>query len=141
MPKPKPVSGLVIRYDYLWRNEARRGQRDGSKDRPCVVVVAIQSVQGGDLRTLVAAVTHTEPDAGEGIEIPQKVKRHLGLDSDRSWIIVSEVNEIDWSDPGIIPVSNAKWEYGFVPATLAAALRDAILTRMTQKNLQITRRK
>ena len=141
MPKPKPVSGLVIRYDYLWRNEARRGQRDGSKDRPCVVVVAIQSVQGGDFRTLVAAVTHTEPEPEEGIEMPTKVKRHLGLDKDPSWIIVSEVNEIDWSDPGIIPVSNAKWEYGFVPAALATALRDAILNRMTQKNLQITRRK
>jgi hypothetical protein len=141
VPKPEPASGLVIRYDYLWRDEAKRGQRDGSKDRPCVIVVAIQNVQGGDFRTLVAAVTHTEPEPEEGIEMPTKVKRHLGLDKDPSWIIVSEVNEIDWSDPGIIPASKEKWEYGFVPAPLAAALRDAILARMTKKNLQIIRRK
>jgi hypothetical protein len=37
----------------------------------------------------VAPVTHTPPhDPTVAIEIPSKVERHLGLDGERSWIIL-----------------------------------------------------
>jgi hypothetical protein len=41
---PEPVPGLVIGYAYLWRDEAPRGQDKGLKDRPCVIVLAVQAV-------------------------------------------------------------------------------------------------
>jgi hypothetical protein len=36
----------------------------------------------------------------EAVEIPAVVKRHLGLDEARSWIVVSEINRFIW--PGRI---------------------------------------
>ena len=141
MQKPEPASGLVIRYDYLWRSEAKRGQQDGSKDRPCAIVVAIESRGGSDFRALVAAITHSEPAPGDGLEIPIRIKRHLGLDSERSWIILSELNEIDWSDPGIIPIAKNRWVYGFLPAAFAEQLRDQVRDRIRTARSPVTRRK
>jgi hypothetical protein len=39
MVLPVPHPGQVIRYAYLWWNEARRGREDGTKDRPCSIVL------------------------------------------------------------------------------------------------------
>jgi hypothetical protein len=33
------LPGQVIRYAYLWWNEARVGRGDGVKDRPCGIVL------------------------------------------------------------------------------------------------------
>ena len=140
MQKPAPASGLVIRYDYLWRDQAKRGRQEGSKDRPCAVVIATTRADGGH-RALVAAITHSEPAAGDGILLPPRVKQHLGLDADRSWIIVSELNEIDWTDPGIIPVSRSQWTYGFLPRPLAQALLDAVRAKAKAGPLPMTKRK
>ena len=38
LPDPKP--GLVIRYSFLWSHERDRGAIEGSKDRPCAIVLA-----------------------------------------------------------------------------------------------------
>ncbi|WP_156906350.1 growth inhibitor PemK [Novosphingobium acidiphilum] len=121
-------------------NAARRGQIDGSKDRPCAVIVAVTETDGRK-RALVCAITHSEPQLHEGVEIPAAIKRHLGLDSDRSWIILSEFNEIDWTDPGIIPARPNQWVYGFVPAPFAEKLRDLARTKIMEARATITRRK
>ena len=86
--KPEPAD--VLSYAYLWADEAAKGQEEGLKDRPSIVVVARQ-VRGDHLELLVAPITHREPPAGEGVELPPPVKHHLGLDRDRSWIIESLV--------------------------------------------------
>jgi len=39
MALPVPQPGQVIRYAYLWWNEARIGREDGTKDRPCGIVL------------------------------------------------------------------------------------------------------
>lgn len=95
----------------------------------------------GGHRALVAAITHSEPAAGDGILLPPRVKQHLGLDAERSWIIVSELNEIDWTDPGIIPVSPSQWAYGFLPRPLAQALLDAVRAKAKAGPLPMTKRK
>ena len=33
MSLPKPVPGLVLRYNYLWGDEAATGQIEASKER------------------------------------------------------------------------------------------------------------
>jgi hypothetical protein len=38
---PTPEPGLVIRYSYLWHAEARDGKEEGSKDRRCVIILAL----------------------------------------------------------------------------------------------------
>lgn len=140
MTKPDPSLGLVIRYDYLWRDEEKRGRTEGAKDRPCAVVVAT-SPPITPPRALVAAITHTKPENNQGVEIPPRVKQHLGLDTERSWIIISEVNEIHWTDPGIIPVSAERWEYGFLPQMLAQTVLDAIRALDARKTIPIVKRK
>jgi hypothetical protein len=57
-PAPKP--GLVIRYSFLWSHEAAAGADEGSKDRPCAIIVATRMVDG-EVRTIVAPITHLEP--------------------------------------------------------------------------------
>jgi len=65
----------------------------------------------------VLPITHHAPaDPGSAVEIPLPVKRHLGLDDDRSWIVVAEGNEFLW--PGYdlrkLPHSE-RYDYGFLP--------------------------
>jgi len=52
LPIPKP--GLVIRYSFLWNNEKAKGTVEGSKDRPCAIVVAVKRTADGDIDTIVA---------------------------------------------------------------------------------------
>ena len=49
------------------------------------------------------------------------VKRRLGLDEARSWIVVSEINRFIWPGPDLRPVSRAepdRFEYGFLTPAL-----------------------
>lgn len=135
MKKPQPSVGLVIRYDYLWRDEARHGRQEGAKDRPCAIVIA-RSGEGLDAMVWLAPITHTPPtDATAAIEIPAKVKAHLGLDDARSWIVTSEINGVAWSDPGIVPVGKSRWDYGLLPPKLAKAVVDRVVERFRAKRL------
>jgi hypothetical protein len=97
MAFPEPQPGLVISYAYLWHHEHRAGREEGVKDRPCVVILAVQSAADGTTMVRVAPVTHSPPDnPATAVELPQAVKRHLGLDADRSWVVIDEVNEFTW---------------------------------------------
>src|SRR4051812_33339238 len=82
---PEPAD--VLSYSYLWAREAAEGEESGRKDRPVVVVVALEA-RGDRTQLLVAPITHGEPSRpGDAVEIPTSVKRHLGLDRARSWIV------------------------------------------------------
>lgn len=83
MPLPVPRPGLVISYSYLWADQARAGDGEGRKDRPCVVVVAVVDREG-DTLVYVAPVTHSRPMGDEAIALPPPVKRHLNLDAEAS---------------------------------------------------------
>lgn len=117
MAIPTPEPGLVISYAYLWEQEALAGQEEGLKDRPCVIVLAMEREATGETWITVLPITHRPPDqAGAGVEIPRAVKQHLRLDDQRSWIIVSEGDRFVW--PGYdlrkVPGSN-DYHYGFLP--------------------------
>lgn len=121
MALPDPRLGLVISYSYLWHHEHNTGRDEGTKSRPCVIVLAIKRPADGTLMVRVAPVTHRPPGvAAAALEIPRAVKRHLGLDDERSWIILDEVNEFVW--PGFelrpIPPSHDRFAYGFLPPRL-----------------------
>lgn len=61
--------------------------------------------KGDAVRVTVAAVTHTQPHADTiALEMPPKVKQHLGLDDARSWIVLDEVNQFDWPGFDLRPV-------------------------------------
>src|ERR1700686_1249298 len=116
MALPEPEPGLVISYAYLWHREHQGGWEEGRKDRPCVIVLATASASDGATVVTVLPVTHRLPDdADAAVEIPQGVKELLGLDMERSWVVVSEGNKFVW--PGYdlrrVPGTPTRYEYGF----------------------------
>lgn len=130
MTWPTPQPGLVVRYSYLWQREAAAGREEGVKDRPCAVVLAHMD-EGGDTRVYVLPITHYPPSSDEdGVEIPQAIKRRIGLDGERSWVVVSEANIFDWPGPdlrflpGQGPESAA---YGFLSVGFFRLVRDRFL--------------
>ena len=58
------------------------------------------------------------------------MKRHLGLDEARSWIILDEVNEFAWPGFDLRPIlsSRERFAYGFLPPRLF----DQLLARLAQ---------
>lgn len=120
MAMPKPQLGLVISYAYLWHHEHRSGQEEGVKDRPCVIILAMRSEADGTTLVRVVPVTHSLPDdPARASELPRAVKRHLGLDSERSWIVIDEVNEFTWPGYDLRPIgrSHDQFAYGFPSAS------------------------
>ncbi|OWK18671.1 growth inhibitor PemK [Mesorhizobium amorphae CCBAU 01583] len=120
MPLPDPQLGLVISYAYLWHHEHQAGQDEGRKDRPCVIVLAVERGADGLIVTVVP-VTHVPPtDPLLAIELPPAVKRHLGLDGERSWVMLHEGNRFAWPGYDLRPVPHSadRYDYGLLPPRL-----------------------
>jgi hypothetical protein len=138
LPFPQPVPGLVLRYSYLWEAEHRRGQEEGVKDRPCAVVLVVTNDQGSDVVT-VLPITHTPPsDPAVAIEIPHATKQRLGLDDERSWVVIAEANRFTWPGPDLRMLSSgdpASVAYGLLPRALFREIGkkfgDAIEARLS----------
>jgi hypothetical protein len=129
---PEPREGLVIRHSYLWSREHQAGQEEGIKDRPCAIIISIMST-GGRQRVLVAPVTHSPPD-----NPAEETKKRLGLDAERSWIVVSEANRFTWPGPDLRPIPGRDLStiaYGMLPPTFFRQVRDAFLARFTHGSI------
>jgi hypothetical protein len=128
MSIPTPEPGLIISYAYLWDYEAQSGREEGRKDRPCVITLAVQREPGGETLVTVLPVTHRPPaDNGAGVEIPRAVKRHLGLDDERSWIIVSEGDQFVWPGYDLRKVRGSdRYDYGFLPPAFFSSVLVAL---------------
>ncbi len=117
MPLPNPEPGLVITYAYLWHHEQLAGQDEGRKHRPAVVVLVTQQTDGDAIEVTVLPMTHRPPDnPAWAIEIPLPVKRHLGLDNSRSWIVLAEGNDFLWPGYDLQKTPGGeRYDYGFLP--------------------------
>jgi hypothetical protein len=124
---PRPEAGLVVRYSYLWHADHQRGQEEGVKDRPCAIILAVAAKDQAGARVWLLPVTHHPPaDIDAAIEIPPVVKQRLGLDSERSWIILGEWNECRWPSPDVRVIGRGKdasFAYGFLPPRFFDHLR------------------
>ena len=134
MPLPKtPFPGMVVRYSFLWSSEARAGETEGRKDRPCVVVTAVAGTGDGRCRVRVLPITHRPAEPSRSVAIPQKVKRHLGLDSDASWVLLDEVNEFIWPGVDLRPVSRLRpgvWTFGVLPLEIFNEIREKLRSQI-----------
>jgi hypothetical protein len=126
---PTPEAGLVIAYAYLWRRDHQAGQDEARKDRPSVIVLAVEDQETGEPVVTVLPITHSAPAmSGAAVEIPPAIKRHLGLDDQRSWVVVVEGNEFIW--PGYDLRKNprtGRYDYGFLPPRFFRQVLDAFL--------------
>lgn len=139
MSWPLPRPGLVVRYAYLWAREAREGRDEGAKDRPCAVVLVV--IRDDDApRGRVLPITRSAPsDPSDGLEIPQVTKKRLGLDAERSWVVLTEANDFVWPGPDLRPVvpgDLGSAAYGFLPPGFFRMLRDRLLARYRSKRLR-----
>lgn len=129
MALPDPAPGLVIGYAYLWRDEALAGREEGRKDRPCVIILSVETKDSQTVVT-VAPITHSPPDRPEHVvEIPPATKARLGLDGARSWIVAADLNRFVWPGVDLRPTKHgeAEYAYGLLPAALYRDLRDKVL--------------
>jgi hypothetical protein len=135
---PTPIPGLVICYSYLWAREHKKGAEEGLKARPSAIVAARQIVEGREVVTVVP-ITHTPPEnPDDAVEIPPALKAHLGLDDQRSWIVVTETNDFLWPGPDLRPVPGKKptrFAYGMLPPRFFAHIRDKILQAHLRRKL------
>ena len=143
MSWPDPRPGLVIRYSYLWQREHAAGREEGVKDRPCAIVVAI-SGEDGDKTVYVLPITHAQPsDLADAVELPRTTKVRLGLDSERSWVVVSEGNSFIWPGPdlrlrpGQGPESVA---YGMLPPAIFNVVKQRFFTRVQARRAGVVKR-
>lgn len=143
MSWPEPTPGLVVRYSYLWRREALLGQEEGRKVRPCAVVLVVLE-EGRKPKVRVLPITRTPPnDPADALELPPLTKQRLGLDDDRSWIVLSEANDFLWPGPdlhfrpGQGPASTA---IGHLPPGLMKLLLARLHVRRRERRLLISTR-
>lgn len=144
MAFPEPVPGLVISYSYLWWREHERGQEEGVKDRSCAIVSAVARDQGQQLVT-VLPVTHTPPaDPGLAVEIPYVTKQRLGLDTERSWVVLTEANRFVWPGPDLRirePRSDPpSVVYGLLPRALFKEITGKFIKAAASGATRIARR-
>jgi hypothetical protein len=142
MPIPNPEPGLVISYAYLWHREHQAGREEGQKDRPSVIILAVERDADDAIVVTVLPITHSAPsDPASAVEIPLPVKRHLGLDDDASWIVVAEGNEFRW--PGYdlrkLPHSD-RYDYGFLPPRFFSQVIEAFVDRYRTGRRNVTPR-
>ncbi len=142
MSWPVPRPGLVIRYSYLWQSEARQGREEGVKDRPCAIILVLLR-EGEHPIVRVLPVTHSPPaDPTDALEIPLPTKQRLGLDSERSWVILSEANDFIWPGPDLRPAVGgdpSTVAYGMLPPRFMAVLRERLARRRREKLAVTTR--
>jgi len=140
---PKPIPGLVVRYRYLWASEFDLGREEGLKDRPCAIILAVER-RANKAIVVVLPITHSPPSSpADAFELPLSTKRRLGLDDDRSWVVLTEANEFTWpgfdlrpiepNDPGAV-------SYGELPAKLFRNLRSAFVEAFRSKRTRLVPR-
>ena len=105
-----------------------------------VVLGAI--IRRGRTQLLVAPITHSPPERStDAVEIPANVKSQLGLDRDRSWIVVTELNRFIWPGPDlrVVPGGESPF-YDMLPDWLFVRVRDALARHARAGRLKITKR-
>ena len=138
---PQPTD--VLSYAYLWHHEAKRGIEEGAKDQPVVVVISRAERKGGTELLVVPVTTKKPAHPGDGIEMPQRVKTHLGLDAERCWIMVTEVNRFIWPGPDVRPLREGGQDtpfYGAIPQKLFDPVLAAVIKAAEAGRLPITKR-
>ena len=139
MSLPPPRPGLVISYSFLWADEHRQGLEEGRKARPCAIVAARQMIEGREIVT-VLPITHASPsEPSDALELPVGLKAHLGLDGERSWVLVTQINDFIWPGPDLRPISRAQpsvFHYGMLPPRFFAHLRTMLLQAHANRRLR-----
>ncbi|WP_412177188.1 hypothetical protein [Mesorhizobium sp. ZC-5] len=109
------------------------------KDRPCAVVLALPGQN-----IVVLPITHSPPPKEQAaLEIPEPIKRRLRLDSERSWVILTEANLFSWPGPDLRPRINGDLStiaYGLLPRSFFYAIRAEFLRGVRDRTTRLVPR-
>jgi len=141
----EPTPGLVIRYDFLWKDDHDAGLVHGRKDRPCTIILVSEPRENDAREVIVCAISHMPPDRdAAAVEIPHKVAQHLGLDDERMWIKTDQVNVFQWEEGrlpfGVTPAREGEWSFGVMPFQLAKAAFDQVRERSQEQTIAVVPR-
>lgn len=108
-----------------------------------MVVVAIEKRTHGTQLIVVPVTTRPPRDGDAAIEMPERVRRHLGLGEARSWIVADEYNLFTWPGPDIRPIRRGHDidpRYGAIPGKLFEQVRTLMLDVARPGRLKVVRR-
>ncbi len=74
---------------------------------------------------------------------PQATKQRLGLDAERSWVMLSEANRFVWPSPDLRPLHGedaASVAYGLLPYRLSEEIRQKFIAYLKAHRVQIVPR-
>ena len=67
----------------------------------------------------------------------------LGLDDERSWVVLTELNQFVWPGPDLRPVSEGDAStvlYGYLPAGIFRTIRDRLAANIRAGKLRSVKR-
>lgn len=142
MGNDRPVTGLVVRYHYLWAREQERGEETGRKAKPACVVVPLGTRPGA---VVLFPVATQPPTAGRlAIEIPETERRRLSLRGDGpNWIILDEANgDVMPGSYHLEPVSRLPMEfaYGRLSQAFMRVVLRTVATALRNRSMRIVAR-
>ena len=143
MPLPFPEPGLVVSYSYLWDAEYRRGREEGVKDRPCAVILVSVDDEGDSVVTVLPISRSAPADPDLAVEVPATTKRRLGLDDERSWVVLTEANRFVWPRPDLSPArpgDAASMAYGLLPFRLFETIRQKFIAAIRARRARVVPR-
>lgn len=120
-----PRVGEVIPYWYLWWREHERGEDSGRKARPCVVIAAAGPDANRPLLAVLPLTTSPPSAERTAVEMPSRIKQHLGLDGAQVWVVCDEQNEFQWPGFDIARTRTGAPSFGGVPDRFLAMLIEA----------------
>lgn len=128
MSLPDPRPGLVVGYDFLFREQADAGMENASKPHPAAIILVLdENVQ---TRVSLVAISHSPPSPSEApyrLNLNPSECRAMGLDSADHWINLRDINSFDW--PGYDLVRSApggNYVYGNMPKSTFIRVVDAL---------------
>jgi hypothetical protein len=94
--------GHVIAYEYLWASQ-ENATEDGRAAYPAAIIMARDDLGPAPI-AYALGISHSPPKEGQrAMLMPPKLKRHLGLDDEPSWIYTDQLNVFVWPGPDLRP--------------------------------------
>jgi hypothetical protein len=88
------------------------------------VLAIVAHLDDGMPAVRVVPITHNPPNnPDDAIEIPPATKRRLGLDGERSRIVLTERNRFVWPGPDMRPIDSDTGYFGPLPPNLFAEVK------------------
>jgi hypothetical protein len=119
------------------------GLEEGVKDRPCAIVMMAANEAGKTIVT-VLPVTHSPPaDVAHAVEIPRETKERLGLDGERSWVVIGEADQFAWPGPDLRPAPGgdaSSSSCGLLPRGFFRKVRDCFDAAIVAQSAHVVAR-